>query len=389
MHNKQIFYILSIVFVLLVFSCKDKIKPGNTGQETLQTVRALVAVAKIGSKPFLYEAVGTVHARTSSTISSQLMGTVKAVHVREGDSVKKGDLLVEIDDRQVAAGLRKAEAALSEARRSLVSARSARDSARAGAKLARTTYKRYQKLMKDESVSRQEFDEIEAKNSQGKASLSQAEAMVEAATNRVQQAQAAVESAVENKKYAAVRAPYDGKVTAKMTDVGDLASLGTPFLTLEKEGVFCVSLVVPEKHIRSVSIGQEVNVTIPSLKKENVVQGKVGRIDPAADLKSRSFKVEVALPDDRKFRTGVFARVAIPIGDAGIIIISSKSIIRRGQLTGYYLVDDKDIAHFRLLRTGRIFEDSVEVLSGLKNGTRYMLDPPLGIKDGVKVETIS
>ncbi|MCP4715294.1 MAG: biotin/lipoyl-binding protein, partial [Deltaproteobacteria bacterium] len=155
--------------IFLIFGCKDKIEPGHTAKGANKTIKAPVAVAEMGSKPFLYEAVGTVHARTSSTISSKLMGTVKAVYVREGDTVKKDDLLVEIDERQVAAQLRKAEAGMSEARRALASAGSSRDAARASAKLAKITHERYQKLLAEESVSRQEFDEIEARHRQAQA----------------------------------------------------------------------------------------------------------------------------------------------------------------------------------------------------------------------------
>jgi len=274
---------------------------------------------------------------------------------------------------------------LAEARRALVSAESSKDAAIAGAKLAQNTYERYENLLKEDSVSRQEFDEIQAKYKQARAFLAQAEAMAEAAMHRVQQAEASVEAAKVNKKDAVVKAPYDGKITAKMIDVGDLASPGTPFLTLEKKGVFCVSLVVPEKHIQSIRLGQKLNITIPSMQ-DIIVKGTVGRIAPAADLKSRSFNVKVSLPDDKTFRSGIFARVAIPVGEAGLIMIPSKAITYRGQLTGLYQVDDMNIARFRLIRVGRAFGESVEVLSGLKNGDRYVVDPPLGLKNGVTVE---
>ena len=87
--------------------------------------------------------MGTVQAWTVSTLSSKLMGTVAAVNVRVGDLVKKGDILVTIDDEQVSAGLRQAEAALDEARRGLDAARSAHEAAGASASLASTTYRRY------------------------------------------------------------------------------------------------------------------------------------------------------------------------------------------------------------------------------------------------------
>ncbi len=388
MRQTATFFSLCLMLIIAGFGCGDKIEPGSTGQATGKTISTAVSLAEMNEQPSFYEAVGTVGARTASTLSSKIMGAVKAIHVREGDAVDQDDLLVELDDRQALAQLRGAQAALDEARRGLVSAQSAREAAQAGADLARTTYDRYRRLLEEESVSRQEFDEVDARYRQAAASLAQAEAMMEAAENRVQQAEAGVESSRTMVKDATIRAPYKGTVTAKMIDVGDMASPGTPLLSLEREGVFCVSLIVPETHIRSVSLGDKVTVTIPSMQ-DLAVRGTVGRIDPAADQQSRSFIVKVALPDGYDFRSGIFARVALPVGEAGMLLIPRTAVIQRGQLTGYYLVDKNDLARFRLLRTGRVMGDYLEVLSGMKAGDRYVADPPPDMADGVKVEDVS
>jgi RND family efflux transporter MFP subunit len=388
MLKKNLFYFLILSFFLLFIGCSEKIEPGTTREVEKKVIKTAVTTARVIQQPFIYEAVGTVQARTSSTLSSKLMGAVKAINVREGDLVRKGDLLVMIDDRQVSAQLRKAEAALAEAKRAEVSAKSARDAAKAGAKLAGATYKRYLQLMEEESASKQEFDEVEARFRQAEASLAQTEAMVEAANNRVQQAEAVVADARVGKKDASIRAPYDGKVTAKMVDEGDLAVPGTPFLTLDKEGVYCVALVLPEKHIQSIRLKQKVNVKIPSIQ-DRSFEGFIGRIDPSADPKSRTFRVRVALPEDKDIRSGMFARVEIPVGEAGMLLIPYTAVVHEGQLTGIYLVDSHQLAHFRLIRMGRTFGDTVEVVSGLKEGGRYVVDPPPDLMDGVKVEDVS
>lgn len=388
MRQRTILTSLSFMIVITAFGCGDKIEPGTTTGEAARIVTAQVVAASTNSRQSFYEAVGTVGARTTSTLSSKIMGVVKAIHVWEGDMVEKDDLLVKIDDRQPAARLRQAEAGLAEARRALESAKSARDAAEAGADLARATHDRYSNLLKEESVSQQEYDEVDARYRQANASFVQADAMVEAAANRVEQAEAGVESARTMVKDATIRAPYKGTVTAKMVDVGDMAAPGTPLLGLEQKGVFCVSLVVPEIHIRTVALGDQVNVTIPSME-DSVVQGKIGRIDPAADQQSRSFIVKVALPDGHDYRSGIFARVALPVGEAGMLLVPKTALIYRGQLTGFYLVDDRNIARFRLLRTGRMFGESVEVLSGMKDGDRYVVLPPPDMEDGAKVEVAS
>lgn len=388
MLKKNLFYFL-LLFVLLFFmGCGEKIEPGTTREAENKVIKTAVATAKVIQQPFMYDAVGTVEARTFSTLSSKLMGEVTAVNVLEGDLVKKGDLLVMIDDRQVSAQLRKAKAAFAEAKRTEISAESARDAAKAGAQLAGATYKRYLQLMEEESVSKQEFDEVEARFRQAEASLAQTQAMVEAAKQRVQQAEASVAAAQVAKNDASVRAPYDGKVTAKLVDEGDLAAPGTPFLTLDKEGVHCVALVLPENHIQSIRLKQKVNVKIPSIQ-DRSFEGFIGRIDPSADPKSRTFRVRVALPEDKSIRSGMFARVEIPVGEAGMLLIPSTAVRHEGQLTGIYLVDSLEIAHFRLIRIGRTFGESIEVVSGLKEGGRYVVDPPPNLMDGVKVEDVS
>jgi len=385
---KRFLYVTMLSFMVLLLGCGDKIEPGTTREVKNKVIKTAITMATVIQQPFIYEAVGTVQARTSNTLSSKIMGAVKTINVREGDFIKKGDLLVMIDDRQVSAQLQKAEAALAEAIKAEISAKSARDAAKAGAKLAGATYKRYIQLMEEESASKQEFDEVQARFRQTEASLTQTEAMVEAANQRVQQAEAVATAAQVGKKDASVRAPYDGKVTAKMVDEGDLAAPGTPFLALEKEGVYCVAMELPEKHIQSIRLKQKIKIRIPSIQNRSF-EGFIGRIDPSADPKSRTFRIRVALPEDKNIRSGIFARVEIPVGETGMLLIPSTAVVHEGQLTGIYLVDSHQFAHFRLIRIGRAFGDTVEVVSGLKDGTRYVVDPPPDLMDGVKVEDVS
>lgn len=388
MLQKHRSWITLFSILILLAGCEDKIETEATNKANKTGVKVSVAVAKVIKQPLIYEAVGTVEARTASTLSSKLMGTVMSVNVREGDVVKSGDLLVAIDMRQVTAELQKSKAALAEAKRAEASARSALASAKAGFELAKATYNRYLNLMKEGSASRQEFDEAETRYRQAEASFSRATSMVDVARHRTQQAQAAVDTSTVRKKDAWIRSPYDGKVTAKMVDVGDLASPGTPFLTLEKQGVHCVVFVLPEKHILSVYLQQEVMVQIPSLQ-EKTLEAVIGRIDPSADRKSRSFRVRAALPEDNAVRSGMFAKVEIPVGEAGKLMIPSTAVKYEGQLTGIFLIDAHQIAHFRLIRVGKTFGDEIEVISGLKDGDTYIVIPPPDMEDGAKVEKVS
>ena len=379
---------LSLFALFMLFfplACSDKIEPGTTTESHPVVKDVPVAIAQMADQPIIYEAVGTVQAGIRSNLSSKLLGTIEAIHVREGDRVKQGDTLVLIDQRQVNAGLRKAEAGLSEAKNGLAAAISNRDAARASEKLALATYERYLNLKKDDSISAHEFDEVEARYRQAKAAVGQADAMIEAATARIKRAEAALATARVNRKDAVITAPHDGIITGKMIDKGDLAKPGTPLLALETTRGFCVDVVLPETYIDYVQPRQKVSVKVPALK-TGPLEGNVCTIVPSADPRSRSFIVKINLPIDRKVRSGLFARAEIPMGHTKKLLIPQKGVVTRGQLTGLYLLDSESIAHFRLIRLGKTLGDSVEVLSGLKQGDRYVVEPPPKLQDGAKVE---
>ena len=375
-----------VLFVLFFpLACGDKIEPGTTTKSPPVMKDVPVATAQMTEQPIIYEAVGTVQAGIRSNLSSKLLGTVEAIHVREGDRVKQGDALVLIDQRQVNAELRRAEAGLSEAKKGLSAAISQRDAARATAELALSTYERYVNLKKDDSVSVQEFDEVEARHRQTEAAVGQAEAMVEAATARVNQAEAALASARVSRRDAVITAPHDGIITEKMVDKGDLAKPGSPLLALETTRGFCVDVMLPETYIDYVQPRQKVLVKVPALK-TGALEGNVCTIVPSADPTTRSFIIKITLPIEEKVRSGLFARVEIPTGHGKKLLIDRKAVVIRGQLTGLYLVNSDSVAHFRLIRVGKTFGDSVEVLSGLEAGNRYVAEPTQKLQDGVRVE---
>jgi RND family efflux transporter MFP subunit len=147
-------------------------------------------------------------------------------------------------------------------------------------------------------------------------------------------------------------------------------------------------MVLAEQYIHTVSLNQEVKVTVSALNNK-AFTGHVLEIFPAADAKSRSFLVKVKLPPDGTLRSGMFARASIPIGKAGLILIPRTAVIHSGQLTGIYIVDETQTAKFRLIRIGRTFGESIEVLSGLKEGDRYVSVPPPNLTNNMTVEAVS
>jgi multidrug resistance efflux pump len=267
--------VLLLMAAGLAAGCSDKIEPGNTSLGKGAALTAPIMVAEEKVQPEIYEAMGTVSARVAATVSSKLMGTVLAVAVREGDRVEKDDLLVTLDDRQVAAQLAQARAALEEAHKGETGALSARTAAAAGAREALLDYRRSQALLAGEAITQADFEAAEARQRQAQAALKQAESAVKAAQSRVQQARAAVEAARVGLQDARVTAPFDGRVTAKLVDAGDLAAPGKPLLTMERVGGYRVDLKVPETYAQMVEVGQPVAVRVPAAGPA-VLEGTVG-----------------------------------------------------------------------------------------------------------------
>ena len=173
--------IMSLLLLLFSQSCSEKIEPGTTSPNPGPAVKVSVTVVHQADQPIVYEAVGTVKARLSATVSSKLMGVIQSFKVKEGDRVKKGDQLVVLDDRQVVAQLDQARAALAAAQKAEAGAVSSRVAAEAGAQQARLSYARNQKMLAGGAITQENFEAVEAQYKQAQAALKQAEAMVEAA----------------------------------------------------------------------------------------------------------------------------------------------------------------------------------------------------------------
>ncbi|MBU1905218.1 MAG: efflux RND transporter periplasmic adaptor subunit [Proteobacteria bacterium] len=375
---------LPILVSIFVLSCSEKTEPEPSERSGPIIRDVSVATAHITDQPRFYDAVGTVRAGISSYLSSKLLGTIEAVRVREGDLVKKGEVLLIIDQRQVNANVHKSEAGLSVAKKAFASAASTRDAASAEEKLALATYKRYLQLKEKNMISLQAFDEVETRYSKAKASLAKAEALMDAAEAGIKEAEATLTAVGVTSKDAVITAPHDGIITGKFVDKGDLASPGTRLLALETTRGFCVDMVLPETYIDHIQPQQQVFVTVPALK-TGPLEGTVCTIVPSGDPRSRSFIVKINLPIDLSVRSGMFARVQIPTGVSRKLTINKRAVVSRGQLTGIYLLDDNSIARYRLIRPGKVLGDQLEVLSGLKEGDRYIKEPTPELSDGALV----
>jgi multidrug efflux pump subunit AcrA (membrane-fusion protein) len=357
------------------------------------------AVVKPATVPLYYEAVGTIRARTKAALSSRIAGQIKKITVEEGSRVKAGDLLLEIDDREVIEKLKQAMAALSSTEKSLDGIQAAINQAKAQQKqaeanfsMAQASYSRYENLSTEKIISNQEFDTIKTELRMAEAQLNVAQEGVsrhefqkEELMMSLARAQSEVKEAEVFKSHARVKAPFAGTIVKKHVDAGGFATPGVPLLEIENPDGFRLEVDVRETEFANqVELGREVPVQIDALG-ESLIIGKVVEAAPSADPLSRTFRVKIALPEQAGIKSGMYGKALCPRDERQTILIPREALIKRGQLEQVFTVDDNHIAHLRLVKTGKIFNDRLEILVGLQNGETIITNPKPGLKDRSRV----
>ena len=379
----------------LVIACAKKPQP-STSQPIVQGVK--LETIKTSSIDDSYEAVGTVRARTSSVIAARIMGNIVRLHVREGDRVRAGQTLIEIENREAGtqmakaqAGVRESTESLDEVQRNIRAAESAQTAAQANEKLAQTTFGRYQTLFQRQSVSPQEFDEVRTKLEIAKAESERSNRMLQAAKSkqeqmiaRIDQARADVSGARIYAGYSRLVSPISGVVVSKQADVGSMATPGTPLVTIENDSSYQLEVAVEESQLGNIHPGDQAHVSIDALAGKEITCSVV-EIVPAADPNSRSYTVKLGLPVTAELRSGLYGKARFIVGQRQALAVPQKAISQRGQLTSVFVVDHSGVARLRLIKTGKSLGDRVEILSGLTDGEQIVIDGPSSLQDGSRI----
>lgn len=368
--SSSVVTLASAALSLILVGCSGERQAVSASPETVSNVS--VVSAQTATIPDEVEAVGTIRAAQTSQLAAQMTGNIVEIRVREGDHVRRGQVLAVIDDAQPRAALDRATAAGLAAQQEI----SASDS---DFTLAEATFTRYQTLYDKKSVSPQEFDEIKAR-------CQAAQARREIARAGQAQARAALQQAYTALTYAHIVAPFDGLVTERKVDIGTLASAGMPIFTVEDLRHYHLEARVNESDLRYVRQGQQVSVLIDALG-DDEAKGKVIEVVPAADPASRSFLVKIELPFDTALRSGFFGRAHFTRGARTALLIPRTALVERGQLQGIYVLDQNRIAGLRYITLGRPSAQQVEVLAGLQAGEMLIGDPGSRELSGKKIES--
>ncbi|MGA1862469.1 efflux RND transporter periplasmic adaptor subunit [Deferribacter thermophilus] len=376
-------YALFVLIAFFAISCSSG-KEAKKGESIYTPKKVNVKISTVSEKKIadMDTFSGTVFSDTTTFLMPKVVGYVEKIYVQEGETFKKGDLLIKLKSKELEdkkrfalASVKEAENGLKQAELGIEMAKRQYDQAKAGYELAEKTYKRFQNLIKNESVSQQEFDEVEAKYKMAKASLELAEKNLNLAKEKYEQvkikkeqALAALSEVNTYLSYTEIKAPFDGIVLEKKTDIGNLAAPGAPLLKIGSKKTV-VYAFVNEGALNKIKVGDNVDVFIPSINKS--YSAKVLEISPDVDPATRNFKIKLTGCD--ACVPGMYAKVKVKGDMDDLIVVPENAVVKRGQLEIVF-VDRNGKAELRIVKIGRKFEDGIEILSGLKPGERVVIE---------------
>jgi RND family efflux transporter MFP subunit len=302
-----------------------------------------VVVAEVAVLPLWdeEEVVGNVEAAQRAVLSAKVTGVIDSLKVAPGARVVRGEVLATIDAREIRARL---------------------DSAVAAQDQAKKDFARIERLLQSGSSTRQEF---------------------EAAMTRLRTADAGLVEARTMLQYTEIAAPFDGVVTRKLVEVGDLATPGKALLEMENSSLLRFECQIPEALVDRVQIGEELAVAIDAAGA--ALTGKVSEIAPSASAGSRTFLVKLDLPPAEKLRAGQFGRVSVPVRERPAVLVADGAVVRRGQIESVFVIEE-GVARLRLVKTGRRHNGQVEIISGLSGGEKVASKDAHLLNDGAAVE---
>src|SRR5579883_2608690 len=308
---------------LLLPGCSRTPDPHPASQPDLAKAQVQVQTAENKQRPTTEEVPGTVQAKLRATLEAKLSGRIDKMPVLLGQPVKAGQFVARLDAAEIKARMEQAEAGLQQAERD---------------------WKRTAALFDQQAATRSDYDAADARYRGAKAAMAEAQAMM---------------------GYVEIRAPFDGMVTKKWADVGDLAVPGKPLIGIEDPSMLQLEADVPESIASRIQPSARLPVQVDSVKGE--LAGTVMEIAPTADPTSRTFRVKLDLPQAAGLRSGQFARLIVSVGDSNSVRVPASAVVVRGQLEILFVVTNQR-AQLHLVKTGRTIGDEVEILAGVNAG---------------------
>lgn len=362
--TKQLTFIFSytlIAFFFVLSGCSKKVAEKQS--DTITTVPVEVTTAKNGSLKKILTYIGTIEAWEEVDIVPNIAGKIARIHVKEGDRIKKGDLIAELDSESL-------KLTLSQTKANLSAAQAAYDD-------AEKNLRRMEVLSKDGTVAPQQ--------------LEKAQLAFNSAQAAVEQLKAAVDLVEYNLRVSTMRAPFDGVVTHKHMEEGDMInpSMGTGpgVVTFMDFSQFKIRILAPEIDLPYLKQGLPTEATVDVYQGE-IFSGTIYIVSPASAKNSRMFEVQLKFPNSGgKLKPGMFARVSIIAEKHDNVVTLPLSTIISQESNPYVFIVDNGKAIRRDIKIGIIQDEVVEIVSGVHSGETVVSVGQQMLQDGTLVVT--
>ena len=306
---------------------------------------------------------GDTFASKQVMLSTRLMGYIKSIAVKEGDVVKKGDFLFEVDPSDIASMINQARAGVLQAQNGVFMAKLAYSD-------AEKDYARFKNLYKQGAVSKRTYDKMTLNMKIKKSQVRMAEAMLD-------QAKAGLAQAMAQIKYSKVYSPINGVVIRKMSDVGDMALPGRPILILSDLKSVEARAFIKSQDLKLIKEGQNATIYIPSLDKR--IKAKVSAIILSGDPATHSYLVKFKFPYENDILPGMYVKIKVEIGEEEQVTIPYNALTSRMGSIGVF-VNESGVAKFKPVKIlsqdgGRV------VVNNIKEGEEVVVNPPVDMRD--------
>jgi HlyD family secretion protein len=360
--------IILIILPAIMLSCSSE-KPAESNKKvSSNAIAGETAQEKVNTITQWYEAVGTIRPKTETNIEAQATAQIIKILVSPGSTVKKGDSLVLLDNRQFLSRLDRAKEGLKSSQAAKEQAKQALAAAKAGFTQAESEFKRTESYFKSQAATSRELEQAKASWLTAKANVKKAEEGLIETNSGIKQSMELVTQAEIDLEYTVIKATDDGEVLKKMVEPGDIALPGKPLIIMRTSSSLRLEAHVREGLISKIVPGSSLDVEIKTLNRK--VSAIIDEIEPYADPATRTFIVKAVLPNIKGLYPGMYGKLLIPAAEEDVVTIPVKTVKIVGQLQ-LVSVQENGKWKTRYIKTGAIRGDRVEVLSGL-NGNETL-----------------
>ena len=325
---------------------------------------------------------GTVQSRVPVTVSAKITGVLEKLFADQGERVKKGQLLAELDAIELRAREMAAQAAKTRAQRDMARAQADMVKAQANLGLAQSNYQRDLEVFKPGYISKAAFDTTKAQLKVAESEVAASKATVTALEAAVKQAESETHAAAALHNYTQIKAPMDGLITGRKAEIGTTIAPGTPIFQMVDLDQIWVAAWIDQTKVAQLREGQPAAIKLRSGRK---FQGKVVRLNTEADTVTRELEVDVKfaqLPEPLVI--GEEAEVDIDTGRQTALGIPLSAVVERQGAKGV-LVASKGVATFRPVTLGLEDGRRAAVSKGLEEGELVIVNPA-GLEPGKKIQ---